>query len=76
MKCPVCKQGETEPGKATVTLERDSLTLVVKGVPARVCRNCGEEYIDDSIPQDEEAEEMGEGGWADKVYPPNREDED
>jgi len=53
MKCPVCKQGETEPGKATVTLERDSLTLVVKGVPARVCRNCGEEYI-----EEETAEEL------------------
>ena len=49
MKCVVCKQGETESGKATVTLERDGLTMVVKGVPARVCQNCGEEYIDDEI---------------------------
>ena len=49
MKCVVCKQDETKPGKATVTLERDGLTLVVKGVPARVCRNCGEEYIDEEV---------------------------
>ena len=49
MKCVVCKQGETESGKATLTLERDGLTMVVKGVPARVCQNCGEEYIDDEI---------------------------
>jgi len=47
MKCVVCKQGEIRPGKATVTLERDGLTLVVKGVPAKVCRNCGEEYVDE-----------------------------
>lgn len=45
MKCPICRAGETEPGAATVTLERNGLTLVVRGVPARVCENCGEEYV-------------------------------
>ena len=49
MKCVICKLGETELGTATVTLERDGLTLVVKKVPARVCENCGEEYLDDSV---------------------------
>ena len=34
------------PGTATVTVERDGLILVVKGVPARVCENRGEEYLD------------------------------
>lgn len=47
MKCVVCKQGETAPGKATMTLERNRSTLVFKHVPARVCVNCGEEYIDE-----------------------------
>ena len=47
MKCLVCKQGRTRPGKATVTLERDGLTLVIKGVPAIVCPTCGEEYVDE-----------------------------
>lgn len=47
MKCVVCKQAETRPGKATVTLERAGVTLVVKGVPAMVCPNCGEEYVDE-----------------------------
>jgi YgiT-type zinc finger domain-containing protein len=46
MKCVICKAGETRPGKATVTLERNGATLVVKGVPADVCSNCGEEYLD------------------------------
>lgn len=47
MKCVICKQAETRPGKATVTLEREGVTLVVRGVPARVCPNCGEEYVDE-----------------------------
>jgi len=46
MKCVICKQGETRPGKATVTLERDGTILVIKGVPASVCENCGEEYVE------------------------------
>jgi YgiT-type zinc finger domain-containing protein len=49
MKCVVCRQAETHPGKATVTLERNNITLVIKGVPAEVCPNCGEEYIDEKI---------------------------
>ncbi|MFQ5773902.1 MAG: type II toxin-antitoxin system MqsA family antitoxin [Kiloniellaceae bacterium] len=48
MKCVVCRNGETRPGKATVTLEREGLTLVVKGVPARICENCGEEYVEEA----------------------------
>ncbi len=31
-----------------MTLERNGLTLVVKSVPARVCANCGEEYVDEA----------------------------
>ena len=47
MKCVICKKGETQPGTSTVTLERDKATLVVKLVPARVCQNCGEAYMDE-----------------------------
>ena len=49
MKCVICKKGETKPGTATVTLDKEGATLVFKGVPARVCANCGEEYIDENI---------------------------
>ncbi len=49
MICVICKQAETRPGRATVTLQRDGLTLVIKGVPARVCPNCGEEYVEEEI---------------------------
>lgn len=49
MKCVICKQGELEAGKVTVTLERKGSTLVFKGVPAQVCPNCGEEYVDEDV---------------------------
>jgi YgiT-type zinc finger domain-containing protein len=42
MKCVICKQGETQPGTTTMTLERDTTTLVFKNVPAQVCENCAE----------------------------------
>jgi len=47
VKCVICKHGEITPGTTTVTLERGKTTLVIKGVPARVCSNCGEEYVDE-----------------------------
>ncbi len=43
MKCAICKQGETQPGKATVTLERCGSVVVFKSVPTEICSNCGEE---------------------------------
>ena len=47
MKCVICKVGVTRPGITTVTLERGGLTFVVKHVPAQVCVNCGEAYVDE-----------------------------
>jgi YgiT-type zinc finger domain-containing protein len=49
MTCVICKNGETRLGTATVTLEREGATVVIKGVPARVCKNCGEKYVDEGI---------------------------
>ncbi len=49
MKCVVCRQAEVRSGKATVTVERNGTLLVIKGVPARVCPNCGEEYLDENV---------------------------
>ena len=59
MKCVICKQGETEPGHTTVTLERDGAVLVFRRVPAEVCANCGEAYVSEEITARllEEAEE-------------------
>jgi YgiT-type zinc finger domain-containing protein len=38
--------GETQPGSTTMTLERDTTTVVFKNVPAEVCQTCGEAYLD------------------------------
>jgi len=49
MKCMICKHGETKKGTTTVTLEKDGSTIVFKEVPAHICDNCGEKYIDESV---------------------------
>lgn len=49
MKCVVCKRGETHEGQTTVTLEREGAALVVRKVPAQVCENCGEAYVDSAV---------------------------
>lgn len=46
--CVVCKTGTMRPGPTTLTVERGKLTLVLKGIPARVCSTCGEAYIDEA----------------------------
>jgi len=52
VRCVICKHGEVTPGTTTVTLERGTTTLVVKGVPARVCQTCGEVYVDEATTRD------------------------
>ncbi len=52
MKCLICKQGKTKPGTTTVTLEKGNSTIVFKEVPAQVCDNCGEKYIDEATTKD------------------------
>jgi YgiT-type zinc finger domain-containing protein len=47
MTCLICRQGDTQPGKTTVTLERGGMTMIFKDVPAEVCANCREAYVDD-----------------------------
>jgi YgiT-type zinc finger domain-containing protein len=49
MKCLLCKHGETSPGQATVTLQRGETTVILKGVPADICDNCGEYYLSSEV---------------------------
>ncbi len=64
MKCAICREGEPQPGKTTVTLERKGLTLVMKGVPAMICRECGEEFVAAEVKDRllHQAEETARGG--------------
>lgn len=52
MKCVICKHGETTEGTTTITLERGTSTIVFKDVPANICDNCGEKYINNKITKD------------------------
>ncbi len=47
MKCQLCKNGTTEKGSVTVTLERGITVVLIKNVPADICENCGEYYLDE-----------------------------
>ena len=49
MKCLFCKHGNTNSGNTVITLTRGETTVVFKNVPADVCENCGESFIDEEI---------------------------
>ncbi len=49
MRCVICKAGDTAPGTVTVTLQRGDTVVIVRDVPAEVCRNCGEYYLDEAV---------------------------
>ena len=49
MKCVTCKTGHLQPQSVAVTVDRQGGLLVVEGVPALVCDNCGERYFDDAV---------------------------
>lgn len=49
MNCVICKQGTTQTGLVTVTLEREGAIVVFKRVPAEVCDNCGEYHLSDEV---------------------------
>lgn len=51
MNCVICKHGVLHDGTTTLTLERNGALLVFKNIPARVCDNCGEAYLDDAVTQ-------------------------
>lgn len=45
--CPICKYGHFEAGTVTVTLERGNSIILVKNVPAEVCNNCANYFLDE-----------------------------
>jgi len=48
MNCVICKTGQAVDGATTVTLQRSDSVIVIKDVPAKVCGDCGEYYLDES----------------------------
>ena len=49
MRCVICRHGDTAPGTVTVTLQRGDTVVIVRDVPAAVCQNCGEYYLDEAV---------------------------
>lgn len=49
MKCPSCK-GKMERGKTSLPYElANNKLIVVRGVPALICVQCGETFIESSV---------------------------
>ncbi len=46
-QCSICV-GRVEPGTTTFAVDLKSGLIVVRNVPALVCTQCGEEWIEDS----------------------------
>ena len=46
MNCFMCK-GDLEEKKVNYVVDLEDTIIIIKGVPARVCTQCGEQYFDD-----------------------------
>ena len=46
MNCFMCK-GDLEVKKVNYVVDLEDTIIVIKGVPAKVCTQCGEQYFDD-----------------------------
>ncbi len=51
MKCPICKFGEMKDGFTQVVLTRNNATVIFRNVPALICDDCGEYYLDEETAQ-------------------------
>ena len=48
-RCFLCKNDALRPGVTDTSLTRGDVAMVVKGVPAQVCTNCGEAYLERAV---------------------------
>lgn len=46
MNCFMCK-GELEAKKVNYMVDLKDTIIIIKDVPAKVCKQCGEQYFDD-----------------------------
>ena len=50
MNCFNCK-GKLEEKKVNYVVDLENTIIIIKGVPAKVCIRCGEQYFDDETSQ-------------------------
>ena len=48
MKCFMCK-GETETKLVNYLVDLDKTIIIIKQVPANVCKQCGERFFDNDV---------------------------
>ena len=67
MICLICRQAEIVEGFTPIHFERGEMHLLIKHVPARVCQQCGEAYVDEETAMQllRIAREMSETGVLD-----------
>ncbi len=51
MTCLVCKHDRFKNGTTILPIERGKAILLITDIPARVCENCGETYLDEETAQ-------------------------
>ena len=49
MICLICRKAEAVDGLTSISFELGEMSLVVNGVPARVCPGCGEAYVHEVV---------------------------
>jgi YgiT-type zinc finger domain-containing protein len=49
MNCLICRQAEIVHGFTSITFEREEFRLLIRNVPAQICRNCGESIVDEDV---------------------------
>ncbi|HMG74204.1 MAG TPA: type II toxin-antitoxin system MqsA family antitoxin [Pyrinomonadaceae bacterium] len=54
MTCVVCKNKKMTRGTTVLPIERGKAVLLVTDIPARICANCGEPYIDEKTAKEVE----------------------
>jgi YgiT-type zinc finger domain-containing protein len=52
MKCLVCKHNRFKKGTTVLPIGRGNAILLITNIPARVCENCGEMYLDEETAQE------------------------
>ena len=55
MTCVICKNKKMKRGTTVLPIERGETILLVTDIPAGICANCGEPYIDERTAKQVEA---------------------
>jgi YgiT-type zinc finger domain-containing protein len=49
MNCLICRQSNLIYNLTSIAFERDEFRLLIRGVPAWVCPNCGETVVNEDV---------------------------